>query len=212
MLFDTRTLFAFVVAASALVIAPGPGQALVVTRTVQGGQRAGWLTALGLQIGTIVHTFAAAFGLSAILATSSTAFSLVKYAGAAYLIGLGLRSLHRARSNTIATTADVPSAAGSRLVLHAALTGVLNPKVAVFFFAFLPQFVRPERGAVLAQFIALGLLLASIGLTWDTCVVAITGRARARLLTNPRFAVWRERLTGTVLIGLGLRLAYTERQ
>lgn len=101
---------------------------------------------------------------------------------------------------------------GRRLVVHAAMTGILNPKVAVFFLAFLPQFVAPERGAVLLQFLTLGLILATIGFLFDFSVAWIAGRARARLATSARFTAWRERITGTVLVALGLRLALPDRR
>jgi threonine/homoserine/homoserine lactone efflux protein len=208
-LFDTTTLMTYCIAAIALVIAPGPGQALVLARTVEGGTRAGVLTAVGLEIGTLVHTFAAALGLSAILATSATAFTMVKNVGAAYLVVLGTIALWRARraSTTATSIPHVHSASGSHLVVHAAVAGVLNPKVAVFFVAFLPQFVDPDRGAVLAQFVGLGVLLACFGFTFDTTLSAVAGRARDRLLGSRRFTAWRERVTGAVMIGLGLRLA-----
>ncbi|MGH7718613.1 MAG: LysE family translocator [Gemmatimonadaceae bacterium] len=213
-LFDGGTLLAYCLAATALVLAPGPGQALVIARSIEGGTRSGILTSLGLEIGTLVHTLAAALGLSAVLASSATAFTVVKYAGAAYLVVLGLLAFRQARRSTGAVVAAPPmnAHAGSRLVLHAAVTGALNPKVAVFFLAFLPQFVKPERGAVLAQFVALGLILAVLGFAFDSLVAATAGRARARLLASARFAAWRERLTGAVLIALGLRLALGERR
>jgi threonine/homoserine/homoserine lactone efflux protein len=106
----------------------------------------------------------------------------------------------------------VDSPSGSRLVVHAAVTGVLNPKVAVLFVAFLPQFVDPDRGAVLAQFVALGILLASFGFAFDTTLSAVAGRARDRLIGSPRLTTWRERVTGAVMISLGLRLAFTEQR
>jgi threonine/homoserine/homoserine lactone efflux protein len=213
-LFDTATLMAYCIAAIALVIAPGPGQALILARTVAGGTRAGVLTALGLEIGTLVHTLAAALGLSVILATSATAFTVVKYAGAAYLVALGSIAIwHAGRTSTVAASMPhVDSPSGSRLVVHAAVTGVLNPKVAVFFVAFLPQFVDPDRGAVLAQFVALGILLASFGFAFVTTLSAVAGRARDRLIGSPRLTTWRERVTGAVMISLGLRLAFTEQR
>jgi threonine/homoserine/homoserine lactone efflux protein len=213
-LFDSTTFVTYCIAAIALVIAPGPGQALVLARTVEGGTRAGVLTAVGLEIGTLAHTCAAALGLSAILATSATAYTMVKYAGAAYLMALGSMAIwHTKRSSTAAVPMPrVQSASGPRLVVHAAVTGVLNPKVAVFFVAFLPQFVDPDRGAVLAQFLALGVLLASFGFAFDTTLSAVAGRARDRLIGSPRFTAWRERVTGAVMIGLGLRLALAEQR
>jgi threonine/homoserine/homoserine lactone efflux protein len=211
---DPAVLLAYALAALALVIAPGPGQALVLTRTVEGGRRAGLLTSLGLEIGTLVHTLAAALGLSAILATSATAYAVVKYAGVLYLVVLGALMLWRARASgdVGAVAGHAAAARGSRLVLHAAMTGVLNPKVAVFFLAFLPQFVRPERGAVLAQFLVLGLVLSTLGFIFDASLAVIAGRARNTLAGSPLFAAWRERLTGAVLVGLGLKLALPDRR
>jgi threonine/homoserine/homoserine lactone efflux protein len=211
---EPALLLAYALAALALIIAPGPGQALVLTRTVESGVRGGLLTSLGLEIGTLVHTLAAAVGLSAILATSATAYALVKYAGAVYLGVLGALMLWRARSSAD-TGAGAPhrvSPNGPRLVLHAAMTGVLNPKVAVFFLAFLPQFVRPERGAVLGQFLVLGLVLSTLGFIFDSSLALIAARARRRLTDNPLFAAWRERVTGAVLLGLGLKLALPDKR
>jgi threonine/homoserine/homoserine lactone efflux protein len=211
---DPAVLFAYGLAALALVIAPGPGQALVLTRTIESGARGGLLTSLGLEIGTLVHTVAAALGLSAILATSATAYAVVKYAGALYLVVLGALMLWRARASGHAgdTVAGTVATTGSRLVLHAAMTGMLNPKVAVFFLAFLPQFVRPERGAVLAQFLVLGLVLSTLGFFFDASLAVIAGRARRRLTHSARFAAWRQRVTGAVLVGLGLKLAVPDQR
>jgi threonine/homoserine/homoserine lactone efflux protein len=211
--FDFPTLLAYSAASALLVAAPGPGQALIIARTLSGGTRAGVLTALGLQLGTLVHTAAAALGLSAILATSATAFSVVKYVGAAYLIVLGILMLRASRKPHSAVAKAAPVAADNRrLVMHAAITGVLNPKVALFFLAFLPQFVHPERGLVLMQFFTLGLILAVISIIGDSAVAYAAGHARDRLLTNSRFMAWRERATGLVLIALGLRLAFVARR
>lgn len=208
-LFDWQTLLTYCVAAIALVISPGPGQALVIARTIQGGTRAGILTACGLQIGTLMHTLAASVGLSAILATSATAFAVVKYVGALYLVVLGILTLRAAWSvkekPAPATTARRTSE--KVLLTHALATGVLNPKVAIFFLAFLPQFVHPERGAVLLQFLVLGVILIGIGLIGDSTVAWLAGHARARFAANERFTRWRESITGTVLVGLGLHLA-----
>ncbi|WP_280151206.1 LysE family translocator [Piscinibacter sp. XHJ-5] len=210
--FDATTIATYMLAGVALVIAPGPGQALVIARSLQGGVRAGVLTAAGLEIGTLVHVVAAALGLSMILAHSATAFAVVKYLGAAYLIWLGVKALREAKAQAgpASDAGSAAAASGRRLLMHAAVTGVLNPKVALFFLAFLPQFVHPERGAVLLQFVVLGGLLALTGLMFDSLVAWLTGRARRRLASNPRFAAWRERVMGGVLIGLGLRLALVE--
>ncbi|MEW6705097.1 MAG: LysE family translocator [Pseudomonadota bacterium] len=213
--FDAATLTTYLIAGAALVLAPGPGQALVIARALQGGARAGVLTAAGLEVGTLVHVFAAALGLSAILAHSATAFAIVKYLGAAYLIWLGVKALREGgkapeASDNAQSQGGLPS--GRRLVAYAAVTGVLNPKVALFFLAFLPQFVHPERGQVLLQFVVLGCLLALMGLVFDTVVSLAVGRARRRIAANARFTAWRERVMGGVLIGLGLKLALAEQK
>jgi threonine/homoserine/homoserine lactone efflux protein len=208
-LFDRTTLATYCAAAIALVAAPGPGQALVIARTVQRGLRAGLLTSLGLNTGTLLHTLAAALGLSALLLTSATAFTIVKVAGAVYLVVLGLRTLLASRTSgrEAPTSRPTPERSSSRLLLHGAITGVLNPKVALFFLAFLPQFVRPERGAVLLQFLVLGLILAILGVMGDSLVALLAARAGAAGLGGR----WRERLTGGVLVALGLRLAFLTR-
>jgi threonine/homoserine/homoserine lactone efflux protein len=211
-LFDASSLVAYAAASVVLVVAPGPGQALVLTRTLQGGARAGVATAAGLEIGTLIHTLCAALGLSAVLATSATAFAVLKYVGAAYLVWLGISALRGAgREPESDGVLQAVAASRRRLVLHAAVTGTLNPKVALFFLAFLPQFVDPARGHVLVQFLVLGVGLATLGFVWDSTLAAAAGRARGRLLESRRFRAWRDRITGTVLIALGLRLAIAER-
>jgi len=211
-LFDAATFGTYLAAAAALVAAPGPGQALVMARTVQGGLRAGLFTSVGLNIGTLGHTLAAALGLSALLYASATAFTVVKLVGAVYLAVLGARLfMGTLRSRGEATPAgaapDAPRVPGTRLLAHGVLTGLLNPKVAVFFLAFLPQFVHPERGAVLVQFAVLGVALALLGVTGDSLVAVIAARTRRRMAAG----AWRERITGGVLIALGVRLAFIRR-
>jgi threonine/homoserine/homoserine lactone efflux protein len=203
--FAPSTLAAFLVAAVALVLLPGPGRALVLARSVTGGFRAGLAATLGLNTGTLAHTMAAGLGLSAVLAASATAFTLVKLAGAGYLVVLGVLAW---RSGGDAATRPERRPGG---YLSAVLVGVLNPKVALFFLAFLPQFVHPERGAVLAQFLVLGLILAGLGMLSD-CLLSLAAHAVAlRISASQRFATWRARITGTVFVALGLRLAFTER-
>ena len=201
----------------ALIAAPGPGQALVMARTLQGGARAGLLTSLGLNDGTLTHTVAAALGLSAVLMASVTAFTVVKMLGAVYLLFLGGSMLWksvRAPSPGMAAPRPGPNGNGpppTHLFPHAVVTGILNPKVALFFFAFLPQFVRPERGYPFVQFAVLGCSLAGLGVVGDSLVAVLTARAHTRVLAGSRGSVWRERIVGTVLVALGLRLAFVSR-
>jgi threonine/homoserine/homoserine lactone efflux protein len=212
-LFPLTTLLTYSAAAALLVVAPGPGQALVIARSIEGGARAGVLTSLGLELGTLVHVVAAALGLSAILATSATAFNLVKTVVAAYLVFLCGSALWRAHvTATVDDRIAPPPADGRRVVLHAAVIGILNPKVALFFLAFLPQFVDATRGAVVLQFLVLGGILSAIGFAWDAMLAVTTSRARQTLSRSARFAAWRERLMGVVLVALGVRLLFVERR
>ena len=210
--FEISVLSAYLLAAGALVLAPGPAQALVIARSVERGPAAGIVTVLGLDLATLVHTMAAALGLSALLAASATAFTIVKLAGAAYLVWLGVRTFRRAGMVTAAGSAS-PAADVStvRLFVHGVVTGLLNPKVAVFFLAFLPQFVRPEHGSVLLQFVVLGALFALLDLVFCGALALVVGAARARLLASERFSRWRERVTGGVLVALGASLALQRR-
>ena len=215
-LFDASTIGAYLAVAVALIAAPGPGHVLVMARTLQGGARAGLLTSLGLNLGTLTHTVAAALGLSAVLMASATAFTVVKLLGAVYLLFLGGSMLWKSfRDRSAPAGAEPRPNANGRppvhLFLHAVVTGILNPKVALFFFAFLPQFVRPERGYPFVQFAVLGCILAGFGVVGDSLVAVLTARAHSRVLAGSRGSVWRERIVGTVLVALGLRLAFVSR-
>jgi threonine/homoserine/homoserine lactone efflux protein len=197
---------AFVVASVAIILAPGPAQALVLARTLEQGRRAGLTTALGLNAATLVHSLAAGLGLSALLATSTAAFTVVKLAGAAYLLFLGIQALRVSAAPDHAPAGDE----SGRALRRAFLTGLLNPKVAVFFLAFLPQFVCPARGSVVLQFVLLGTLLGLMDVAYESCLVLLAVRATGWLRTR-RAQVWRSRLTGVVLVGLALRLAVQPR-
>lgn len=203
-LFDTNTLLAYLAAATVLVLIPGPGTAWIVAQTVAGGTRRGVQAGLGLETATLIHAIAAGLGLSALLAASALAFEVLKYAGAAYLVWLGIKAWREKGAADI--TLAAPSN-GRHVYRRSVLTGVLNPKVAVFFLAFLPQFVHPERGLVWLQFIVLGALLSIIGFS-NSCMLALAiGRFGRRLSASPRIARWRQRLIGSVFVGLGVRLA-----
>lgn len=209
-MFEPSALIAYLLASIAIILAPGPAQALVLTRSVSEGKRAGILTAIGLNVGTLFHAVAAALGLSAILATSALAFAIVKYLGAAYLVYLGIRAWMNKENETGSEATD---GKGSRQVLgKAILTGVLNPKVALFFLAFLPQFIDPTRGSALIQFLMLGGLLALLDVIYETGLVLVADTMSGWIRANPSFALWRQRVTSIVLVGLGVRLALTTRE
>lgn len=208
-MLDPAAYLLFLATSAALIVVPGPAQALVFASTVSGGRRAGVITAVGLNVGTLVHSAAAGLGLSAVLATSATAFSAVKYAGAAYLFYLGLRAL---RSGGRPVAAGGPSTASINSVLvQAVTTGILNPKVALFLLAFLPQFVDASRGPLLLQFLVLGASMAALDVLYEVVLVFLVAGARHRLVGNGRFQALQRRFSGGLLIALGVRLALQQR-
>ena len=208
-LFDLPTLLAYLAAATVLVLIPGPGTAWIVAQTIAGGTRRGVQAGFGLETATLIHALAAGFGLSALLAASALAFEVLKYAGAAYLVWLGIKAW-RDKAEPVPTMATAEPTRG-HVYWRSVVTGVLNPKVALFFLAFLPQFVHPERGLVWLQFLVLGVLLSLIGFS-NSCVLALAvGRFGRSLSGNARVARWRQRLIGTVFVGLGVKLALQQR-
>lgn len=205
-MIETSTLLAFMAASAAIIMIPGPAQAMVLARTLSDGRRAGVLTAVGLNVGTIGHAVAAGMGVSALLAASATAFSLVQYAGTAYLLHLGVQAWRAGdRLDT------PPVATGRSALARAMVTGVLNPKVALFFVAFLPQFVDASQGSVLAQCLLLGSILALMDVVYETALVWLAS-GLAGTLQSRRTRQWQSRFTGAVLVGLGLKLALAERR
>jgi threonine/homoserine/homoserine lactone efflux protein len=192
---DTAHLTAFLAAAVALAAIPGPGMLYVLARTLAHGRGAGLRSTMGTAAGGLGHVVAAAAGLSALLMTSAVAFSAVKYAGAAYLLWLGVRTLAGLREPAEETRGAGPA------LRQGMLTELLNPKTALFFLTFLPQFVQPERGPVAPQLLALGCVSVALNSSADLVVAALGGRLRTAL--SPRW--WRrQRLaSGCTLIALG---------
>ena len=203
-MLGTHDLWAFLLASVLLWITPGPDNMYILARSIAQGRRAGLVSALGIGSGVLVHTLAAALGLSAILAASSWAFLAVKVAGAAYLIYLGIAALRRPVAPLVAPTLD--PASGWRVYRQGVVSNLLNPKVAVFFLAFLPQFVEAGSGWGPLPFLLLGGLFVTGGTLW--CVLFALGAATATstLRRSPRLLVWLERLSGCVYIALGLNL------
>jgi threonine/homoserine/homoserine lactone efflux protein len=206
MLPDARALALFVAAALVLLLTPGPAVLFIVARTVERGRRAGLVSALGAATGTLVHIAAAALGLSALLLSSALAFSIVKYLGALYLIVLGLRTLFAREAEAEAADEPTPSTPMSQIYRQAVLVNVLNPKTALFFFAFLPQFVDPRRGSVPAQFVTLGAILAVMGLATDSLYAVAAGTA-ARRFRESRYARRRRWIIGSTYLALGVAAA-----
>ncbi|MDR0183145.1 LysE family translocator [Lysobacter arvi] len=209
-LFDAPTLLAYLAAAVVLVLLPGPGTAWILAQSFAGGTKRGIQAGLGLETATLLHALAAGLGLSALLATSAMAFEVVKYLGAAYLVWLGIKAWRNGEADAT-TGGESPKAhaSGRSVYLRSVVTGVLNPKVALFFLAFLPQFVHPERGWVWLQFLVLGALLAVIGFCNDLFLSFAAGRFGRRFSGGT--GRWTQRVTGTLFIGLGLRLAMQQR-
>ncbi|SOY63869.1 putative membrane transport protein; LysE type translocator [Cupriavidus taiwanensis] len=203
------SLIPFLIAAVVLAITPGPAIAYVVARTVAGGRPEGLASCLGTGIGGLLHVFAAAAGLSLLIARSALAFSLLKYLGAAYLVYLGIRLLRR--QEPAATIASVPSRGARRALADGVMVEVLNVKTALFFLAFLPQFVAPGAAAV-SQLVLLGCICVALNTLVDVVVVFAAHRllssgaaraARARLMT---------RASGVTMVGLGAFLALARRE
>lgn len=197
---DREHLSLFLAAASLLAITPGPGIFYVLARSLAGGRREGSLSSLGTFVGGLIHVLAAALGLSAMLAASALAFSVVKYAGAAYLIYLGIRTIQtRHLPLTAEDTADSPQDCFQQGVW----TEVLNPKTALFFLAFIPQFISPARGGVFLQFVALGGLSVSLNTCADLTVAMFAGSISHKLRANPNLQRRQRVVSGVGMIGLG---------
>ena len=196
----------FILSGLLLNITPGQDTLYIVGRTMSQGRRAGLLSVLGIGTGSVIHTLAAAFGLSAILATSAMAFTVVKLAGAAYLIYLGIRML---LDRSEAPTAVRAFGREDDWAIYRAglLTNVLNPKVALFFMAFLPQFVDPVAGSRIVSFLFLGGVFIFNGTLWCLVLVAGASAMSRRLRESPSMGILLRRATGVLFVGLGARLA-----
>src|SRR4051794_24734466 len=199
---DPSRLALFVGAALALLVVPGPAVLYVVTQSIGQGRRAGIASTGGIFTGTLVHVAAATVGLSALLASSAVAFDVVKYLGAAYLIAVGLRRL-LGLERTEATAARAAPRSHARLYRQGIVVNVLNPKTALFFLAFLPQFVDPTRGAAWAQILLLGLLFACLGFLSDSTWALVAGTFGDWLRGSRRYLRVQRYVSGTVFVALG---------
>jgi len=199
---EWSSLGLFVIAALVLLLTPGPAVLYIVTRSIDQGRRAGLVSVLGVHVGTLAHIFAAAAGLSALLAASATAFSVVKYLGAAYLIYIGIRRLLDRSSMTAAAPGEPRRL--RRAFLDGVVVNVLNPKTGLFFLAFLPQFVTVSRGQVGAQIVCLGVVFVLLGAVTDSLYALTAGSAAQWLRAKPRFLASERWISGSLYIGLGL--------
>lgn len=191
-----------------LNITPGPDLIYIISRTVAQGRKIGMASSFGVCTGALVHVFAAALGLSAILATSAIAFSAVKYMGAAYLVYLGMKSIRSAGANIHFSKMDALRVSPWKAFQQGVLIDILNPKVAIFFMAFLPQFVRPEVGYTSIQIIILGILVILVAVIVETLYVLVAGQTTKFFRANQRISIFLDRILGSIFIGLGIRLAF----
>jgi threonine/homoserine/homoserine lactone efflux protein len=205
-ILDWSTLTLFISVASIMVFMPGPNTLYIIARSIQQGRLAGFVSSLGVQVGTMVHMIAAALGISALLVSSAVAFQVVKYAGAAYLIYLGIRTL---LSKDKVEKTNVHRAKLSRVFYQGVVVNVLNPKTALFFFAFLSQFINPTRGAVGIQVALLGSILIFLGTLSDSIYALASGSIGNWLRGNLKFVRAQRYFAGTVYISLGAATAFS---
>ncbi|WP_250532771.1 LysE family translocator [Caballeronia sp. AZ10_KS36] len=206
----------FVIAVFLLNVTPGPDTAYIVGRSVAQGRGAGIVSALGISAGCVVHTLACAFGLTAILAASATAFTVVKIAGAIYLIYLGVRLIftkHEAANDVASAKASARSAPKSlrQLFTQGFVTNVLNPKVVLFFVSFFPQFVAADSQHKTLAFLTLGLVFIAMSTVWNSFVAWIAGSVTERFSGKPGVKKWLDRGVGGAFVGLGIKLATSHR-
>ena len=214
-MFDTTKFALFLTAAVLLAIAPGPGMLYVLARSLAGGKREGVLSALGTFFGGMVHVFAAALGVSIILAKSVLAFAAVKYLGAAYLCFLGVRMILDARKEDARTQENELAAAQTAKsqrnpLWQGVATEVFNPKTALFFLSFIPQFVNRANGHVFLQFVALGTISVVMNTSADLIVIAMAGPLGERIRSSATFRRRQRTVTGAIMIGLGTYLATSD--
>lgn len=203
-------LILFLAASLVVIVAPGPDNILVLTRGVTLGRRAALVSAAGASVGLVTHSLFAAAGLSVLLARSAVAFSVVKYVGAAYLIYLGVKALLDRESFVLAE--GTPRVGLRSVFAQAVASNVLNPKIAVFFLAYLPQFADADAGGTALQLLALGLTFALLTWVIFSAIALFSGTLGAWLRTRPKLAGGMGWIPGGVLVGLGLRLAFVERR
>jgi threonine/homoserine/homoserine lactone efflux protein len=205
-MFDGHRFFLFFAAAFLLAVTPGPGIFYVLARSLAGGKREGIPSSLGTFVGGLFHVVAAALGISAILAVSAVAFHTVKYAGAAYLVWLGIRMI-RTRNAELVVAATAPSHGAFR---QGILTEALNPKTALFFLSFIPQFIAPAAGHVFLQFIVLGTISVVLNTTADLVVVLLAAPLEHKLKNSAKFRRRQRVASGLGMIGLGAYVALAD--
>jgi len=206
-MLDGRLFILFLTAATLLAITPGPGIFYVLSRSLTGGRKEGFLSAAGTFVGGLVHVVATAIGVSAIIAASALAFAIVKYAGAAYLIFLGFGMI---RSRNLPMEESSLPATNNHAFRQGIITEVLNPKTALFFLSFIPQFVNPHLGRIMIQFLILGLVSVTLNTIADLIVVSFAAPIGTRLKSSTRLRRNQRIASGVAMIGLGTFVAFGE--
>ena len=209
-MFDFNQFVIYIGVVALLFIVPGPAVILTLARSISGGARAGIATGAGIAIGDILHTLAAVIGLSAVLMTSSLAYEVVRYLGAAYLIYLGIVALLERTQDL-----DVPSMAPitpARAFRQAIIIEILNPKTALFFLAFLPQFTDPTRGAIWLQLLILGTIFVVMSFAFTSLLALCAARISKWIGRHSSIGRWQGKFIGGIYIALGLQLAFQERR
>lgn len=209
--YDFQHWLTFLAAAVLLNLSPGPDMAFIIGHTVKSGRKAGLTAMVGIWSGALFHVGFAVVGLSAILATSALAFSVVKYAGAAYLVWLGIQAWRSKGDHLNFDVTEDKQHSTRKIFFQGLLIDLLNPKVAIFFLAFLPQFVEPGAGTPAMQFLLHGILIIVVAAAIEPPLILLGDRLARRLRESVRFRLWLDRSLGTLLILLGIKLAISER-
>jgi len=209
-MFGIHDLPLFVVSGLLLNIMPGPDSLLIMTRSATQGWRAGVAASLGIGAGTLVHIFAAALGLSAVLSTSATAFTVVKLVGAAYILYMAVGLLRARKTEGTTAAPELPALPYRKILAQGFLTNVLNPKVALFFLAFVPQFISLDAPNKALAFVILGAIFNFNGMLWCGFLAVSTAKASERLKLNPIVSLWLNRATGGLFVWLGVKLALSK--
>jgi threonine/homoserine/homoserine lactone efflux protein len=205
---EFSTIWLFIMAAAALLIIPGPAVFYIMARSIDQGKKAGIVSVLGVSLGGAVHVLAGAIGISAILMTSATAFHIVKYLGAVYLIYLGCKTLFSASAGMASEIPKAPRKKLFQIFCESVIVEVLNPKTALFFLAFFPQFISPSAGSVTGQFLLLGAIFIVLALLSDGMYAILAAAIRKRLLASKVRSALQNRITGCFYIVLGVFSAF----
>lgn len=210
-MFGIINFTTFLLAGILLNLTPGADTLFILGRSIANGKNAGILSALGISTGSLIHTLLAALGLSVLLSESQIAFNVVKYIGAGYLFYLGIRTLFTSNKNdSIVVKYNTPKK-NSHIYLSGILTNLLNPKVALFYLAFLPQFINPNYANPFISFILLGLIFTTTGTIWCLALAIYAANFSKKIRANNKIKIWLDRITGLVFISLGIKLALNEK-